>query len=125
MTETKKQFLDMANQATDVESVILDNRPDWVTDFVQRTNMISKLITLHYQEIARNSGVYEGSNQDQINAYENDIERTVNSLMTGEDALIEDSLDGQIQAIWNPTNDYPGTRVAELYDINGNFINGG
>tara|TARA_R100000808_G_scaffold1788_3_gene7619 strand:- start:36 stop:413 length:378 start_codon:yes stop_codon:yes gene_type:complete len=121
-----EKFMNMVYQALEVEPVTdLNDRPQWVLDFVMREKVINRLLVLHYQEIASQSGVYEGANELQIDSYKNDLASTTETLMSGEDAYLEESFHGKVAGMWNPSNEYPGTRITEFYDTNGKPIKGG
>ena len=121
----KENFINMVQQAVDYESrhgfAISDKIPKWVSDsrrdFVDRQTVIERLVVLHYWQIADDSGVLEGANQAQIDSYKADLKECVRELLRDAD----NSLEIEIGLRWNPTNDYPGTRAAELYDIDGVF----
>ena len=116
----KENFINMVQQAVDYESrygfAISDKKPKWVRDFVDRQTVIERLIVLHYWQIADDSGVLEEANQAQIDSYKADLKECVRELLKD-----DNSLHVEIGARWNPTNDYPGTRAAELYDTDGVF----
>ena len=87
--------------------------PRWVDGYVMREKAIRELIVRHLYQTAQDSGVYEGAKPKQIEEYKKDLRDCVNELMDPDDL---DSFYNQITARWNPSNEYPGTRVSEIYD---------